>query len=207
MSRRALLLLLPLACAHAPPAPAPAADIPDREQRELQLVELAREGLTAPPTEPAAAAAMQEEMKSLLVALSGFAPSSAPPDEETREEATLKAVLARRDPALAEAVVCRMNQSEARIRLRSIFTNELEWKGEHDTFTRDPKVANPDEALELYDVAILDANPNHLRVRATGHGEMAGDVWEIDQDGNAKNTENGCKPYPPVADGGMSGTR
>jgi hypothetical protein len=201
----ALLASPPLiAAADAPNAPPAKAD---REKQELRYVELLRTGLRKPPADEDAKFKMMEEMRSLLLTLAGIDPKNPPPDAGQRLAATQADVLARRDPALRDEMLvqtksytCRSKQIEAKVEAKGLFREEMAYQQERDRFAPDMKTLRAEGVVSArrYDWAIVRADERHFLARATGKGEMAGDVWEIDEKGEPKNTADLCGKGQPA---------
>lgn len=168
-------------------------------------MELLRKGMHDPPTDPKTIEAMQLELKSTLFALAGVDPANPAEDSPRKLAATEADVLARRDPKLRDEIlgetkryVCRVKQSEAKSGLKALYVAERSWQAEHDTYSKNlHDIGTDDAALEAkrYGYAVLQADKDHFRARATGKDDMEGDVWEIDEGGEPKNTASVC-PAP-----------
>lgn len=203
----ALLASLPrFAAADAPSAPAPAKA--ERERQELRFVELLRTGLHKPPADEAAKMAMMEEMRTLLFALAGIDPKNPPADAPQKLAAAQAEVLSRRDPALRDEMLqktqsyaCRSKQIEAKVEAKGLFREQMAYQQERDRFAPDMKTLRAEGVVSAkrYDWAIVRADERHFLVRASGKGDMAGDVWEIDEKGEPKNTADLCGKGQPAA--------
>jgi len=88
---------------------------------------------------------------------------------------------------------CRSKQSEARATLRSLFAAEESFKADHNAYSTDPAAVGFSPIASRYQFRILEAGPATFRAEAAGIGDMAGDRWEIDQTGEAKNLEGKCQ--------------
>ena len=191
MSTTIVALSLAIALHAAPAAPAKKdAAAAEREKKELRLVEILRGGLKQG----------SKPDPSLMFDLAGVDPKNPPSDAGQKLAATQADILGRRDPALRDEMLaqtklylCRTKQSEARANLMAIATAQAAWQAEHDKYSANLKELELG-GLEIrrYDYSLVEGTAKTFRARATGREDMAGDVWEIDQTREPKNTANAC---------------
>ena len=189
----------------APPAPAPKMD-PDREKKELRLVEIVRMMQKKPAPDAAAQKAIFDEYKGLLMFFAGVDPKNPPKDpaaQQKAQEAMMLAqgeILGRRDPALRDqlehdlkAYACKSKQSEAKANLKGIAVGERAWfEDEKKGYSKDLKEIGAVMDSKRYTIAVVDVKPAHFLVRATGKDDMAGDVWEVDEGGTPRAVTDIC---------------
>ncbi len=195
------MLLLFLAPSLVLAAPLTAAQ---REAKEKRLVEIYQANLhaKAPPPD---AAALKTELQGLLFELAGVDPATATAEDRKKLADTQGEILNRRDPALAAELIretqrylCRSKQIDATIGLKSLARGEEAWKADHGAYTA--KLAE----LESVGVSVADfgkryeftlgkADAKHFAATATGAGDQAGDVWEVDEKGSPTNARNLCE--------------
>jgi hypothetical protein len=200
MTFKALLVAV-LASSVAFAAPLTAAE---REAKEVRLVEIYKANLhsKAPPPD---AAALKAELQGLLFALAGVDPATATAEDGKKLAEVQGEVLKRRDPVLAaemlretQRYLCRSKQIDAKVGLKSLARSEEAWKADHARYTA--KLAE----LESVGVSVADfgkryefklgkADAKHFAATATGTGDQAGDVWEVDEKGEPTNSKNLCE--------------
>ncbi|MDP2345612.1 MAG: hypothetical protein Q8O67_32005 [Deltaproteobacteria bacterium] len=80
-----------------------------------------------------------------------------------------------------KSYACRSKQGDAKALLRGLFTAEDTYRMEHDTYDKDLKKIDFTYTSKHYAFEIVSASANAFRARATGLGDMKGDVWEVDE--------------------------
>lgn len=88
---------------------------------------------------------------------------------------------------------CRSKQSEAKTNLKAAYVMLESFKGEHRRYgTLEESGFRPRAKTVRYEYELVDQGDDHFLMRASGQGEMAGDVWEIDQKLQLRNTSDLC---------------
>lgn len=104
------------------------------------------------------------------------------------------------DPPPPEPVKspCELKQDEARGNLKALYVCEESHRAEFDLYTTDQATIGfrPRGDVIRYRYEVLSASPTAFRARATGIGEMAGDVWEMTEANDLTNKSNACAAPP-----------
>jgi hypothetical protein len=177
----------------------------EREQRENLLLRLfTKEGRAEREREGGL-----EQFRSALAGLGAAAPELSRAEEDARTDLLLERVFASRDPAgltwyrkIRALFRCRTAQEPAQENLRSLH----EAMQAHREGARDGLFASSLETIDwqaagknlFYGFRLeLGAAGRSYVATATGLGEMAGDVWTIDERGEPKNTRDACAQFRP----------
>ncbi|HEY1100697.1 MAG TPA: hypothetical protein VGF99_17280 [Myxococcota bacterium] len=89
---------------------------------------------------------------------------------------------------------CRAKQAEAKGNLKSLYVAEEAHRGEFDRYNTDLAALQftPRGEQRRYQYIVLSATNQAFSAEARGVGDMAGDVWTIDQNNNLQNVANSC---------------
>ncbi len=89
---------------------------------------------------------------------------------------------------------CRSKQSEAKSNLKRIYVAQEVHRAESNRYGSMSEIGF--EPLERetvrYEYALIDEGSDRFVVEARGTGDMAGDVWSVDQDGELRAVSNHC---------------
>ena len=93
-----------------------------------------------------------------------------------------------------EPLSCRSKQTEAKANLKALLIAEESHRVEFDTYDKDMKTLGFEARGKTirYRYEVVQASESTFMARATGIGEMKGDVWEITQDNHSVNVTNSC---------------
>ena len=88
---------------------------------------------------------------------------------------------------------CPGMQSEAKRNLKALYVSEEAFRAENDTYSKDVKAMgfNPKGKLR-YKYMVTVATKTKFAAIAIGEGDADGDVWEISEKNDLKNTSNMC---------------
>ena len=88
---------------------------------------------------------------------------------------------------------CPAMQSEAKGNLKALYVAEESFRGENDTYSKDFKALGYEPKGKLrYKYMVTVATKTKFAAIAIGEGDADGDVWEISDKNDLKNTSNMC---------------
>lgn len=95
-----------------------------------------------------------------------------------------------------EAFACKSKQSEAKGNLKALYVAEESHRAEFDTYEKDQAKVGfaPRAATVRYTYEVVSTSKTAFKARATGTGEMKGDVWEISEKNDLVNVSDVCAP-------------
>jgi Tfp pilus assembly protein PilE len=90
---------------------------------------------------------------------------------------------------------CRSKMSEAKGNLKALYVAEESYRAEYGGYSPDQAVIQftPTGAKLRYQYTILEATKETFRAEARGTGEMARDLWVIDNNNNLQQLQDGCE--------------
>jgi type II secretory pathway pseudopilin PulG len=88
---------------------------------------------------------------------------------------------------------CKAKQSEAKTNLGTIRTMQEAYRAEYDEYAVTLGAIGFETKGDTRYTYDPGGSGNTFTATATDKGDMNGDAWSIDQDGNLDNDPNGCK--------------
>ncbi|MCP4499816.1 MAG: hypothetical protein GY822_07625 [Deltaproteobacteria bacterium] len=88
---------------------------------------------------------------------------------------------------------CRSKQTEAKANLKSLVVAEKSHFEKFGKYNSLEKVQFRPRGKKIrYQYELVGFDETSFKARATGTGDMSGDVWFIDQEKNLQHTDDGC---------------